>query len=98
MKAEMRPTHDRVIIRHLNEEEVTKGGIVISTSTKRKPQEGVVFAVGKGKEMPNGSISPLSVKVGDRVIFSKHSGSQIKINEEEFLVVREEEILCVIED
>ena len=93
----IRPLHDRVIIRRLEEEEKTKGGIIIPDSAKEKPLEGKVIAAGKGKILENGEIRPLDVKEGDRILFGKYSGTEIKIDGEEHLILREEDILGVIE-
>ncbi|MBI5489335.1 MAG: co-chaperone GroES [Deltaproteobacteria bacterium] len=93
----IRPLHDRVIIRRLEEEEKTKGGIIIPDSAKEKPLEGKVIAAGKGKILENGEIRPLDVKEGDRILFGKYSGTEVKIDGEEHLILREEDILGVIE-
>jgi chaperonin GroES len=93
----VRPLHDRVIVQRLEEEEKTKGGIIIPDSAKEKPQEGKVIAVGTGKVLENGSKLALDVKVGDKILFGKYSGTEIKIEGEEFLMMREEDILGVIE-
>ena len=93
----IRPLHDRVIIRRLEEEEKTKGGIIIPDSAKEKPLEGKVIAAGKGKIMENGEVRPLDVKAGDRILFGKYSGTEVKIDGEEHLILREEDILGVIE-
>ena len=93
----IRPLQDRVIVKRLEEEEKTKGGIIIPDSAKEKPQEGKVIAVGKGKKTEDGKIIPLDVKVGDRILFGKYSGTEVKIEGEEHLIMREEDILGVIE-
>jgi chaperonin GroES len=93
----IRPLQDRVIIRRIAEEEKTKGGIIIPDTAKEKPQEGKVVAVGKGKVTDEGKLIPLQVKVGDRILFGKYSGSEIKLNDEEHLIMREDDILGVIE-
>ncbi len=93
----IRPLHDRVIVHRLEEEEKTKGGIIIPDTAKEKPQEGKVIAVGPGKILENGTKIALDVKVGDKILFGKYSGSEIKIEGEEFLMMREEDILGVIE-
>ena len=93
----IRPLHDRVIVQRLEEEEKTKGGIIIPDTAKEKPQEGKVIAVGPGKILENGTKTTLEVKVGDKILFGKYSGSEIKIEGEEFLMMREEDILGVIE-
>ena len=93
----IRPLQDRVIVRRIAEEEKTKGGIIIPDTAKEKPQEGRVVAVGKGKINEDGKIIPLDVKVNDRILFGKYSGSEINIDGEEHLIMREEDILGVIE-
>lgn len=94
----IRPLQDRVIVKRIEEEEKTKGGIIIPDTAKEKPQEGRVVAVGKGKVNEDGKITPLDVKVNDRVLFGKFSGSEINIDGEEHLIMREEDILGVIEN
>jgi chaperonin GroES len=93
----IRPLQDRVIVKRIAEEEKTKGGIIIPDTAKEKPQEGKVVAVGKGKVSDDGTLIPMQVKVGDRILFGKYSGSEIKLNGEEHLIMREEDILGVIE-
>jgi chaperonin GroES len=93
----IRPLQDRVIVKRIAEEEKTKGGIIIPDTAKEKPQEGRVVAVGKGKVNDNGKITPLDVKVNDRILFGKYSGTEINIDGEEHLIMREEDILGVIE-
>jgi chaperonin GroES len=93
----IRPLQDRVIVRRLEEEEKTKGGIIIPDTAKEKPQEGKVIAVGKGKITEDGKVIPLDVKVGDKILFGKYSGTEIKIEGEEHLIMREEDILGIIE-
>lgn len=93
----IRPLQDRVIVRRVQEEEKTKGGIIIPDTAKEKPQEGKVVAVGKGKADEDGKVRPLDVKAGDRILFGKYSGSEIKIDGEEHLILREDDILGVIE-
>jgi chaperonin GroES len=92
----IRPLHDRVIVQRLEEEEKTKGGIIIPDSAKEKPQEGKVIAVGTGKILENGTKIALDVKVGDKILFGKYSGTEIKIDGEELLMMREDDILGVI--
>ena len=94
----MRPLQDRVIVRRIEEEEKTKGGIIIPDSAKEKPQEGKVIAVGKGKVADDGKVIPLDVKVGDRILFGKYSGTEVKLEGEELLIMREEDILGIIEE
>jgi chaperonin GroES len=93
----IRPLQDRVIVKRIEEEEKTKGGIIIPDTAKEKPQEGKVVAVGKGKLNEDGKVVPLDVKVNDRILFGKYSGSEINIDGEEHLIMREEDILGVIE-
>ena len=95
-KMKIRHLHDRVLIKRLGEEEKTKGGIIIPDSAKEKPQEGKVIAVGKGRN-DDGKVIPLDVRVGDKILFSKYSGSEIKIEGEEHLILKEEEILGILE-
>ncbi|MFP4168236.1 MAG: co-chaperone GroES [Desulfonatronovibrionaceae bacterium] len=90
------PLHDRVLIKRLEEEEVTKGGIIIPDSAKEKPIKGEVVAVGPGKHSDDGKNIPMSVKKGDNVLFNKYAGTEIKIDGEEHLVMREDDILAVI--
>ena len=92
----IRPLHDRVLIKRLNEEEKTKGGIIIPDSAKEKPQEGKVIAVGKGRH-EDGKVIPLDVRAGDRVLFSKYAGNEVKIEGEEHLIIKEDEILGILE-
>ncbi len=92
-----RPLHDRIVVRRLEGEEKTKGGIIIPDTAKEKPQEGKIIAVGKGKVNDEGKLIPLQVKVGDKILFGKYSGSEIKIDGEEHLIMREEDILGVVE-
>ena len=93
----IRPLGDRVLVKRVAEEEKTKGGIIIPDTAKEKPQEGKVVAVGKGKVDDNGKTIPLDVKAGDRILFGKYSGSEVKLNGEEHLILREEDILGIIE-
>jgi chaperonin GroES len=93
----IRPLQDRLIVKRTEEEEKTKGGIIIPDSAKEKPLEGKVIAAGNGKILEDGKVRPLDVKVGDRVLFGKYAGTEIKIEGEEHLMLREEDILGVIE-
>ena len=93
----IRPLQDRVIVKRIEEEEKTKGGIIIPDTAKEKPMEGKIIAVGKGKVLEDGKIHPLDVKAGDRVLFGKYSGTEVKIEGEEHLIMREDDILGVIE-
>jgi chaperonin GroES len=90
------PLHDRILVRRLEETETVRGGIIIPDSAKEKPQEGQVISVGKGKSNDEGKVFPLDVKAGDRILFGKYSGTEIKINGEDFLIMKEEEVLGVI--
>ncbi|MBN1653001.1 MAG: co-chaperone GroES [Deltaproteobacteria bacterium] len=94
---EIRPLHDRVIVKRVEEEAKTKGGIIIPDTAKEKPIEGVVVAVGNGVIQKDGSVRKLEVKKGDRILFGKYSGTEIKVNGVEHLIMREEDILAVIE-
>ncbi len=93
----IRPLHDRVIVRRLEEERKSPGGIVIPDTAKEKPIQGEIVAVGQGKLLEDGKVRPLDVKVGDKVLFGKYSGTEVKIGNEELLVMREEDIMGVIE-
>jgi chaperonin GroES len=97
MATNIKPLHDRVIVRRIEEGEQVRGGIIIPDTAKEKPQEGEVIAVGEGKYRDDGTRQTLDVKAGDRVLFGKYSGSEIKLDGEEFLIMREDEILGVIE-
>ncbi len=92
-----RPLHDRILIKRIEEEETVKGGIIIPDTAKEKPQEGEVIAVGNGKMSEDGKVVPLDVKAGDRILFGKYSGSEIKMDDEEYLILKEEEVLGVVE-
>lgn len=92
----IRPLHDRVIVRRLEEERKSAGGIVIPDSAKEKPIQGEVLAVGSGKVLDNGQTRPVDVKIGDKVLFGKYSGSEVKVGDEELLVLREEDIMGVV--
>ena len=93
----IRPLQDRVIIKRIEEEEKSKGGIIIPDTAKEKPQEGKVVAVGKGKVNDDGKLTPLDVKVNDRILFGKYSGTEINIDGEEHLIMREDDILGILE-
>ena len=90
----IRPLHDRILVKRLEEAEKTKGGIIIPDTAKEKPQEAKVIAVGKGKVKEDGTVTPLDVKKGDRVLFSKYSGTEITIEGEEHLIIREDDVLA----
>ncbi len=91
----VRPLHDRVLIKRIEEEETVRGGIIIPDSAKEKPQEGEVVAVGSGKRLEDGTVLPLEVKAGDRVLFGKYSGTEIKLEDQEYLILKEDEILGI---
>ena len=93
----IRPLHDRILVERLEEKEVKKGGIIIPDTAKEKPQEAKVIAVGNGKVGENGKKIPLDVKAGDKILFGKYSGSEVKIDDKEFLIMREEDILAILE-
>ena len=93
----VRPLHDRLIIKRVEEKETVKGGIIIPDTAKEKPQEGKVLAVGNGKILEDGKVRKLEVKAGDKILFGKYSGTEVKIDGEEHLILREEDILGVIE-
>ncbi|MBI4211777.1 MAG: co-chaperone GroES [Deltaproteobacteria bacterium] len=95
-KPKIRPLQDRILVKRVTEEEKTKGGIIIPDTAKEKPQEGEVIAVGNGKVLDDGKVHPLDVKIGDRVLFSKYAGSEVKIEGEEYTIMREDDILGVI--
>ena len=92
--AKFTPLHDRILVRRVEEADTTRGGIIIPDSAKDKPQEGEVISVGKGRSNDEGKVFPLAVKEGDRILFGKYSGTEIKIDDEELLILREEEILA----
>ena len=96
-KLKIRPLHDRVIIKRMEEERTSPGGIVIPDSATEKPIRGKVVAVGKGKILESGDVRPLDVKVGDKVLFGKYSGTEVKVDGDELLVMREEDIMAVVE-
>jgi chaperonin GroES len=93
----LRPLYDRIVVRRIEQKEQVQGGIIIPDSAKEKPQEGEVVAVGKGKRLEDGSVVPLDVKAGDRILFGKYSGSDIKMDGQEYLIMREDEVLGVLE-
>jgi chaperonin GroES len=93
----IRPLHDRVVVKRLEQTEQVRGGIIIPDTAKEKPQEAEVIAVGPGKINDDGKRSPMDVKAGDRILIGKYSGSEIKLDEEEYVIVREDEILAVLE-
>ncbi len=93
----IRPLHDRVIVKRIKEEETTKGGIIIPDTAKEKPSEGKVIAVGNGKILENGEVKALEVKKGDKILFGKYAGTEIKIEGEEHLIMREDDIIAIVE-
>src|SRR6185369_17669947 len=96
IRMNVRPLHDRLLVRRIEEKETVKGGIIIPDTAKEKPQEGEVLAVGNGKVLENGTKIPLDVKVGDKILFGKYSGTDIKIDGEEVLILREDEVLAIV--
>jgi chaperonin GroES len=93
----IRPLHDRLLVERLEEKEVKKGGIIIPDTAKEKPQEAKVIAVGNGKVTDEGKKIPLDVKAGDKILFGKYSGSEVKIDDKEYLIMREEDVLAILE-
>jgi chaperonin GroES len=93
----LRPLHDRILIKRVEDKQTVKGGILIPDTAKEKPQEGAVVAVGTGRKDKDGKVVPLDVKAGDRILFGKFSGTEIKLDNEEYLILREEEVLGIIE-
>jgi chaperonin GroES len=93
----IRPLHDRLLVERLEEKEVKKGGIIIPDTAKEKPQEGKVIAVGNGKVTDEGKKIPLDVKAGDKILFGKYSGSEVKLDDKEYLIMREEDVLAILE-
>ena len=94
----IKPLQDRLVVKRIEEEEKSKGGIIIPDSAKEKPQEGRVVAVGDGKTLESGQKAPLTVKPGDKILFGKYSGTEIKIDGEEHLIMREDDVLAIVED
>ena len=93
----IRPLHDRVVVRRAEEETTSKGGIILTGSAQEKPMQGEIIAVGNGKKLANGTIMPLDVKIGDKVLFGKFAGNEVKIDGQDFLMMREEDIMGIIE-
>ena len=93
----VRPLHDRILVKRIEEEEKTKGGLIIPDTAKEKPQEGKVIAVGKGRVSEDGKLLPLDVHKGDRVLFTKYAGSEIEVGGDEHLIIREDDVLAVLE-
>jgi chaperonin GroES len=97
LKVNFRPLHDRILIKRIEENETVKGGIIIPDTAKEKPQEGEVVAVGHGKKTDDGKVIALDVKAGDRILFGKYSGTEIKVENQDYLILREEEVLGIVE-
>jgi chaperonin GroES len=97
MALKIRPLHDRILVKRLEEQETIRGGIIIPDSAKEKPQEGKVVAVGNGKVGEDGKRIPLDVKAGDKILFGKYSGSEVKIEDDEYLILREEDVLAILD-
>ncbi len=97
MSTKLTPLHDRILVRRVEEQESVRGGIIIPDTAKEKPQEGEVIAVGKGKSNEDGKVFPLDVKPGNRILFGKYAGTEIKIDGEEFVIMREEEVLGILQ-
>ncbi len=93
----IRPLYDRIVVKRIEEKETVRGGIIIPDSAKEKPQEGEVVAVGQGKRLENGKVAALDVKAGDRILFGKYSGNEIKLDDEEYVIMREDEVLGILE-
>ncbi|MGA2328165.1 MAG: co-chaperone GroES [Bryobacteraceae bacterium] len=93
----IRPLYDRIVVKRIEEKEQIQGGIIIPDTAKEKPQEGEVVAVGQGKRLESGKVVPLDVKAGDRILFGKYSGNEIKIDGEEYVIMREDEVLGILE-
>ncbi len=94
----IRPLQDRVLARRTEEEETTAGGIIIPDTAKEKPQEGIIVSIGKGKPRDDGGITPLDVRPGDRVLFGKYAGSEVTLDGEEYVILREEDILAIVDE
>ena len=97
MALKIRPLHDRILVKRLEEGETVRGGIIIPDTAKEKPQEGKVVAVGNGKVGDDGKKIPLDVKAGDKILFGKYSGSEVKLDDKEYLILREEDVLAILE-
>jgi chaperonin GroES len=97
LKVNFRPLHDRILIKRIEENETVKGGIIIPDTAKEKPQEGKVIAVGHGRKTEDGKVIALDVKAGDRILLGKYSGAEIKMEDQEYLILREEEVLGILE-
>jgi chaperonin GroES len=97
MALKIRPLHDRILVKRIEEQETVRGGIIIPDTAKEKPQEGKVVAVGNGKVGEDGKKIPLDVKAGDKILFGKYSGSEVKIEDDEYLILREEDVLAILD-
>ena len=97
MAMKIRPLHDRILVKRVEEQETVRGGIIIPDTAKEKPQEGKVVAVGAGKVGDDGKRIPLDVKAGDKILFGKYSGSEVKIEDDEYLILREEDVLAILD-
>ena len=97
MASSIRPLHDRIVVKRLEEDQTTPGGIVIPDAAKEKPVKGEVVAIGNGKPLDNGEVRPLEVKVGDKVLFGKYAGNEIKLDNTDYLVLREDDVIAVLE-
>jgi len=93
----IQPLHDRILVKRIDEEEKSKGGIIIPDTAKEKPQEGKVIAVGKGRVLDDGNVRDLAVRKGDKILFSKYAGSEIKLDGEEHIIIREDDVLAILE-
>ena len=94
----LRPLHDRILVERLEDGEQVRGGILIPDSAREKPQQGKVIAAGNGKRLDDGTVAPLDVKAGDRILFAKYAGSEVQIDDSEYLILREDEVLAVVEE
>jgi chaperonin GroES len=97
MALKIRPLHDRILVKRIEEQETVRGGIIIPDTAKEKPQEGKVIAAGNGKVGDDGKKIPLDVKAGDKILFGKYSGSEVKIEDDEYLILREEDVLAILD-
>jgi chaperonin GroES len=93
----VQPLHDRILVKRIDEEQKTKGGIIIPDTAKEKPQEGKVVAVGKGRVLEDGKVQELAVKKGDKILFSKYAGTEIKLEGDEHIIIREDDVLAILE-
>jgi chaperonin GroES len=93
----IQPLHDRILVKRIDEEEKTKGGIIIPDTAKEKPQEGKVVAVGKGRILDDGKVQELSVRKGDKILFSKYAGTEVKLEGDEHIIIREDDVLAILE-